>query len=524
MEKAKVQLLSQKPSTSNCIKIRSTALQHAAPRVAAECDDYMNRAIGDMLREEDFLSLPRIQVNVDVSDRGATTGPSGSESVLIPVEDVVSSVVKYLQKLNTASILEEKVIEVSYMQHLSGYTDKHSNNTLSPTFLSPEKLYSAQHDATKIRPSPARKLILPQSSEEEEDDDHEEVFKTGMTWKIIGIHRMSEISAICLVDRASSLVVLNVTLMLSKVTNKLCPVSPTTGLPFISGNALISQMCEARSGFAAVPYDNGLISMGGFNRKGVLADMELFDVHKNQWEVIGEMTTKRARFGVTQCANAVYAIGGSDGRSELGSAEVFSLKTKTWEHINARMITPRSCFGAASLKDRIFIAGGTYYSIPLKSAEVFDLQMNRWRSLPSMSTTRNGLSVVSCAGNIYAIGGQASGWRCLKTVECYDPAKRAWTYIASMKRPRRNATALTIDGKIYVFGGYDGSTALNHVEVYDPAENQWTCLAPMATKRSGACVVVVENSIYVTGGYSGSVFLNSVERYDLPTKQWSSYV
>lgn len=523
MEKLKIQLLSQKPSSSNCIKIRNTALQQAAPRLAAECDDYMSSALSDMLHEEDFLSLPRIQVNVDVSDRPAV--PPGSESVMIPVEDVVPSVVRHLQQLDTTSLLEEKVIELSYMQHLSIFADQHSkfNKSLSPILLSPEKLYSIHFDQSRNGPSPARKLILPESSEEEEEDN-EEVFKTDTPWKIIAIHRMSEIGAICVVDRSSSLVVLNITLMLSKVTNKLCPVSPTTGLPFTNGNAMISQMCEARSGFAAVPTDVGLISMGGFNREGVLADMELFDIHKNQWEVIGEMKTKRARFGVTECGGDVYAIGGSDGRSELGSTEVYVPNSNTWRSLESRMITPRSCFGAASLKGRIYMAGGTYYSIPLKSAEVFDLQTNRWRSLPSMGTTRNGLSLASCGGKVYAIGGQSSGWRCLKTVECYDPVRKSWTNVASMKRPRRNATVLTINDEIYVFGGYDGSTALNQVEVYDPTENQWNNLPSMAAKRSGACAVHVHNSIYVTGGFSGSVFLNSVERYDMVTKQWSSYV
>lgn len=523
MEKSKLNLLTQKPSPSNCLKIRSAALQCSAPRVAAECDNYMAASLNSMLQEEDFLSLPRIQVNVDLSDRPKVPG---SESVMIPVEDVASCVVKHLQQLHTESFLEEKAIEVSYTQHLSLYDDKKSDKSLSPTSLSPEKLYLAKLDPKGHHlPSPARKLILPESTQEEEDE--EEVFKEGSPWKIIGLHRMSEIGAICVIDRSSSLVVLNITLMLSKVTDKPFPVSPTTGLPYTSsGNSMISQMCAARSGFAAVPVDGGLISMGGFNREGILTDIEQFNFHKNQWEVIGKMTVKRARFGVTQNSSngVVYAIGGSDGRLELGSTEVYNPGSNTWKTLESRMITPRSCFGAACLKGRVYVAGGSYYSIPLKSAEMFDPQTNRWRSLPQMSTTRNGLSVVSCGGKVYAIGGQSSGWRCLKTVECYDPVKKSWSNVANMKRPRRNATALTIQNKIYVFGGYDGTTALNQVEVYDPSKNEWSDMVSMATKRSGACAVHVDNTIFVTGGFSGSVFLNSVERFDICTQQWSSYV
>ncbi len=390
--------------------------------------------------------------------------------------------------------------------------------------LSPEKTGTSYAQLKRLQPSPVRKLVLGSTAESEEDDEEEADLglvnsNKNARWKIASIRKVSEFNVVCAVEACEKKVVLNVVF---NVLERVHPASPTTGLRMPPTSAPIAQMGVAKSGFSLVPLGNeGILSIGGYTRDGVLSSTEFYNSHFNCWDQKEALNTKRARFAAVQCDGVPYIIGGSDGKNELGSIEIYRSKSCTWEKNSTRMVTPRSCFGAAAIDGRIYAVGGVYYSIPLKSAETFDPCLQKWRLIPGMHTSRYGLSVAACCGKLYAIGGQTLGWNTLATVECYDPKTNAWSKVVSMKSPRRNAASVSINGKIYVFGGYNGSTAVNLVEVYDPRENIWKCLPPMCTKRSSASAVHVNGSIFVAGGFSGTSFLNSVERYDIKMNQWS---
>ena len=388
--------------------------------------------------------------------------------------------------------------------------------------LSPEKTGSSYAQLKRLQPSPVRKLVLGSTAESEEDEEEEEILDNkSANWKIVSIKKLSEFNVVCMVEVSKNKILLNVVF---NVLERVHPASPTTGLRMPPTSALIAQMGVAKSGFALVPLgEEGILSVGGYTRDGVLLLTEFYDSHFNCWDQREELNTKRARFAAVQCDGVPYIIGGSDGKNELGSIEIYRSKSCTWEKNSSRMVTPRSCFDAATIDGRIYAVGGMYYSTPLKSAEVFDPCLQKWRLIPGMHTSRYGLSVAACCGKLYAIGGQTLGWNTLAMVECYDPKTNAWSKVASMKTPRRNTASVSINGKIYVFGGYNGSAAVNLVEIYDPRENIWRCLPPMCTKRSSASAVHINGYIFVAGGYSGTSFLNSVERYNIKTNQWSSH-
>ena len=499
--------LSESVSVDNCIGLRKLAIECSDPRLAEKCDSFLANSLGELFMQEAFLSLPRIQVKVDVSTQ---LFEFSADARLL--EKLLPKVIRQLEEAAANCFhLEEAVVHLVLMSdfslsHRSATTKVH--HRVRDTQNSPAKPLST---FMKFQSSPARKLKLGDSMNSD-------------SWKVIADVSMSEIATICLVDRGSSLAVLNVSLHASDTEDREFPASPTTGLPASSGDALISQMNTARSGFGVVATGSRILAVGGYNREGCLANSERYDFIRNSWESLGKMHTKRARFSAIEVCGDVYAIGGSDGREELGSVEQFGQKSQTWSRLNCPMPTARSCFGATKMDGKIYTVGGSHYSKPLRTTEQFDPVSRCWKVLPSMKTARSDLAVVRCNGKVYAIGGQTFGWSCLASVECFDPAKNAWSKVASMNTTRRNAAAITIEDKIYVVGGYDGSKVLNSVEVYDPLTDEWTYTTPMHVRRSSAAITHTDGQLYVIGGYSGSAFLNSVECFNLDDQRWTSFV
>ena len=512
--------LSQSVSPANCIQLRQLAMAHSAAQLASQCDACIGSSIAELLSQEEFLNLPRIQVTVDVSTQVFEfSTDSGIMEKLIP--RILSELQEAAATTNGAgSHLEETLLKLVLLPDFS-LADLSKGTQMSDQF-SPEKPSQLKKLKKGGQLSPARKLILG-------DSTGEEVYPTTTipSWKLITVAKMSEVSAICLVEcDPAVLCVLNVTLFTSDTDNRMFPASPTTGLPAAAGSALIGQMNVARSGFCVVPVEHELLAIGGFSRHGCHSSVESYNFSGNSWdwEQVEEMQSKRARFSAVKSEGVVYAIGGSDGRTELSSVESFDQKTRSWMKLRSSMLTPRSCFGLAKLDGKIYAVGGSHYSTPLKTVEQFDPITCQWKPLPSMQKARSDLAVVSCGGMVYAIGGQRSGWRIVADVECYDPIARCWKSVASLNSPRRNAAVITIEDHIYVIGGYNGSQTLNTVEVYDPLEDKWTSISPMHIRRSGAAAALFDGSIYVIGGYSGSMFLNSVECYNPVIKEWTSFV
>lgn len=501
-----VQSLRQSIFPDNCIQIRSAAKSNCLNDLADQCDKFIGSMFAVMYAQEEFLSLPRVQVSVKTT---SDVFEFGSDPKII--DDLLPKVVEALET-NCTTHLEETAIEMYLADDLS-VTLRSSN---LKGCREPAKREGFQ-DIGNVSRSPAIKLSHGCSFECMEDFNKRN--QTRGDWVIVSSQKMSELSVICVIKNSTDLVLLNVSL----VPNKL-PVSPTTGISFINASTLFAQMGAARSGFGVTSLEDGLICSGGFNRDGCTSSTEIYDFRQNNWKKISDMNKKRARFGLVKLDGTVYAFGGSDGQHELASMETFNLQERKWTKLDSNMTTPRSCFGATTLDSCVYVIGGLHYSTPLKSAEMYNPSTRNWVSLPSMHTSRRDVAVTGCNGKVYAIGGQTSGWNCLASVEVYNPLTREWSKGPSMKIPRRNATAVSIDGRIYVIGGYNGTAAVRQVEVFYPVSNTWSNSSQMNVKRSYPAATVIDQSVYVVGGFSNFSFLNSMERLDIQTNQWTSFV
>lgn len=514
----KLKTLVDNLSPQNCLDIRGFSTVHEVSQLTKSCDAYIGTNFSRMLNEDQLISLPRVQVNVDVSAHLEDLDTRSLDCHVL--ERIVPAVVRELSVHSVSApspcqFVEEKLVMMELMSDLSVQM---ANSKLSkPLSVSPEKPISDYIGLVQKQPSPVRRLHLggakPKSCNEEES----------AAWEILATHTIGT-GAVSVVRCEGELLVLNVQ-MVSKGSspNVICPISPTTGVPLAVSDSFFSQMVQSRSGFGLASVGDSLMSVGGYGRGGVLRDCECFDQSANSWVPSCKLTTPRARLALVQHKNKMYAIGGSDGKAELSSVEVFTSESKGWEKLPSTLCTARSDFGAAVLGCRVYAIGGIHYSNLLRSAEVFDPITKEWKRIAFMSTPRRGVAVVSCNDSIYAIGGQSSSWGCLNSVECYNPLTDQWRKVAPMVMHRRNACAIAIEDRIYVIGGYNGSSAVNVVEVYDPASDKWASASPMVLKRSSAAAVLLKGAIYVVGGFSGSLFLNSVEKYDVMSGQWTSY-
>lgn len=504
-------------SPENCLDFRRLSSEHAVTPLTEACDAFVVANFSKMLSEEKLVSLPRVQVNVDVSKQLKDFDARSLDSDVI--ERIVPAVVHELSQHSTAyptpcQFVEEKLVEMELLSDLSvQMADCKLAKTAS--HLAPEKPLSEYISLSQKNPSPVRRHHLGA-------EDGGKPCDFPGTWEILVTHTIGA-GALSVVRCTTELLVLNVQIVLKGSANAFCPISPTTGAPMAVNDAFFSQMLQSRSGFGLALLDDSLMSVGGFGRGGVFQSCECFNLGINSWVPSSKLTTPRARLAAVQLEDKVYALGGSDGKADLSSVEVFSNKSKVWKKLSSSLCTARSDFSATVLDGLIYAIGGVYYSSLLRSAEVFDPLSEEWKPIASMSTPRRGVATVSCNGSIYAIGGQASSWGCLNSVERYDPVANQWQKVAPMAMHRRNACAVATGDRIYVIGGYNGSSAVSVVEVYDPVSNKWGSVNPMALKRSNASAVLFEDAVYVVGGFSGSIFFNSVEKYDLKSGQWTSY-
>lgn len=530
-----VKALTDTLSPYSAINIRGFSTLHGLSQLTASCDAFIAANFSKMLNmsERELISLPRIQVNVDVSEH---TEDIWSSDVSV-LERIMPSVVSQLAQLFRSASpsrqlrLEERLISMELLSDLSVQVvdSTKSKKQLSPS-QSPEKPASEYISLMKKQPSPIRRLDL--GSTENLKDSLSLKTRNTSDWEILATHSVMGMGAMSVVRHCNDLLLLNIQMVTKGSDSDLaCPISPTTGIPLAVNDAFISQMEQSRSGFGIVSLDDSLMSVGGFDRSGVLKSAERFNHCANAWVRTGDLSCPRARMAVLRHKDKIYAIGGSNGKSELNTVDVLGISKDgngcsligNWRPCTSTLTTARSDFGAAVLDDHIYAVGGTHYSKILRSVEVFNIAEQQWKQVAPMATPRKGAAIVSCNGSIYAIGGQSSSWGCLKSVECYDPASNKWRFVASLPTPRRNACAVTIEDRIYIIGGYTGSDAVNSMEVYDPASDEWTTGERMVLKRSSAAAILFQDAIYVVGGFSGSIFLNSVERYDIDSEQWTSY-
>ncbi|XP_043941247.1 influenza virus NS1A-binding protein [Protopterus annectens] len=510
--------LLSKIEAQNCISYRHFASCMGDSRLLSQIDAYIQENLFDISEQEEFLKLPRLNLEVMLEDNVSL--PSNGK--------LYTKVINWVQH----SIWEDGESLEHLMEEIQTLYYSADHKLLDGNLLDGQAdMFGSDDDIHFVQKKTIRETDLKQVSSNSSGSlspvagthtaKHE--------WKIIASEKATNNSYLCLA-------VLNGVLSVISLHGRNSPQSSPTGTPRLLKSMSfeapqedpvdqpMTPMHYARSGLGIAELDGKLIAAGGYNREECLRTVECYDPATDSWTFIAPMRTPRARFQMAVLMGKLYVMGGSNGHSdELSCGETYDPNTDDWTPV-VELRTNRCNAGVCSLNGQLYIVGGSdpYGQKGVKNCDAFEPALKLWTNCAPLNTRRHQAAVCELDGFLYIIGG-AESWNCLNTVERYNPENNTWTFVAPMNVARRGAGIAVYDGKLFAVGGFDGSRALGSVEVYDPAANEWKMFGNLTTARSNAGVTVVGNLIYAVGGFDGNDFLNSIEVCSLDTKEWSPY-
>ena len=474
---------------------------------------FIKNDFSEILKTEDLLSLPRLNVEVVFPSQDDTVSEQTKKEVFLSVFE------KYIvsEAINTATFCE-RTVAVCGDELLGTYSDPQPFTTSEGDCFEspyrPAKPFVKAVEETRpcsFEKSAARQLVL----------DGEDLSNSSLI-----VAKTDQAScSIALVYTQKNFVILNVIHKRSNPRMKPSP-SPTTGIPMDpdSDLAFLPSMKEARSSFGCLSTSEGIVAFGGYNRNGCLSSVEVYTEEKG-WASLPDLFERRGRLDGAVVRDTAYAFGGSNGSWELNTWEVVNsdcCELASQSSFLPSLPSARSEFAAVSAGDKVLLIGGCNQSVALSSVMQFSTKHFEWSARQPLNSVRAELSAVEHNGLIYAIGG-TDHQHCLSSVEFYSIDDNLWQLVSPMTCPRRGAAAVSFGDRLYVLGGYDGTQILKSVETYCPETDAWSQCSPMNVPRCGARAVVYRNHIYVLGGYSSWGFLTSIDCYDPSTDVWTSF-
>jgi N-acetylneuraminic acid mutarotase len=262
--------------------------------------------------------------------------------------------------------------------------------------------------------------------------------------------------------------------------------------------------------FATAAVGGLIYAFGGWDGKGALASVEVYNPATDKWEKRGDMPIPIRWHGSALIDGKVYLFSGRTVVDRRGKKIEKSLKTTyvydpaadAWEEKGEAPVA-RSRMGTALLGGKVYLAGGiTNVGGGGQLLEAYDPATNTWEARAQLIEPRWAPTAAAVNGKLYAIGGFRKEETWHNSIEEYDPAANVWTKKADMPTPRRelSPTSPVVNGKIYVIGGDNNNALSRDVEAYDPATDTWEQLSKMRTLRQSLCTIAVRGKIYAIGG------------------------
>ena len=216
-------------------------------------------------------------------------------------------------------------------------------------------------------------------------------------------------------------------------------------------------------------------------------------IEKNsKWKEMVPMLVQRHAMGASVFKNMIVVAGGRNNHhSIVNSAEVYDLSRNQWQMIPS--LNKKRCEHVlVTCEDSIYALGGDNDYDYLPSVEKLRDINGKWQVVQSMSTPRSSFAAVTCKGKIYAIGGYRQGSGGLNTVERYCPQSNEWVAVSSMNHGRRGHSACVLQGRIYVAGGRGlNNCEVNSIESYDPSLDKWNIVGKLDNNHFCHSVFVV---------------------------------
>jgi DNA-binding CsgD family transcriptional regulator len=250
-------------------------------------------------------------------------------------------------------------------------------------------------------------------------------------------------------------------------------------------------------------------------------------VNPDRWEARAEMKTPRKGFAAVPYEGLVYTIGGETISGVTGTVEVYDPISDTWKTAPDKP-TPATDLKGALVGGLIYVPGGRLSDGRIGDIfEVYDPLKEVWSVRTALPKPLSAYALVAFEGRLYLFGGW-DGHTYTNFVYEYDPALDRWQERTSMPTARGYAGATVAGGVIYVIGGTDGETSLDVNEAYWPArentqEEPWSSFPPLPAPRYDMGVVSTADIIHVVGGESHSGESLPSLKYFPQKQQWGSF-
>jgi DNA-binding CsgD family transcriptional regulator/N-acetylneuraminic acid mutarotase len=242
-----------------------------------------------------------------------------------------------------------------------------------------------------------------------------------------------------------------------------------------------------------------------------------------RWQIRTQMPTARSGLAAVAYEDQAYAIGGEGSGGVTGANERYDPTTNSWQQLAAKSL-PAADISGAVIGGLIYVPGGRLASGEISNAlEEYDPRQNLWEQKAPMPTPLSAYALAVYEGKLYVFGGW-TGSSYVATVLSYDPISNQWSRHASMPTARGYSGAALAAGKIFVIGGTAGGPPLAANEAFSPdAEagggTAWAATQPLPAGRTSLAVVSIADFVYVVGG-DGVTGQQSALEYSPQSDMW----
>ena len=231
---------------------------------------------------------------------------------------------------------------------------------------------------------------------------------------------------------------------------------------------------------------------------------------ESRWHVLAPLPTARTGFAAIAYENQVYTIGGETADGVKGTLERYDPTTDTWIELAQKPMGVTD-INAAAIGGKIYVPGGRRASGDVTDTlEIYDPRNNTWEKGSPLPVAMSAYAMASFEGQLYLFGGW-DGKKSMDSVFTYDPGQNKWAELTPMDEPRAHASATVMGDKIYVLGGTDGTRVLANNSVYTPhfegTNPPWSKAKDLPVACSNLGVANVADNIYVFGRQGTSVIL-----------------
>jgi DNA-binding CsgD family transcriptional regulator/N-acetylneuraminic acid mutarotase len=246
-----------------------------------------------------------------------------------------------------------------------------------------------------------------------------------------------------------------------------------------------------------------------------------------RWEERAPMPVARSGLAAVAYDNQIYAIGGETSTGVTGLVQRYDPNTDAWSVLSSKP-NPVADIQAVAIGGRVYVPGGRLASGQTTDVlEVYSPRDDKWDTKASLPVALSAYALATYEGKMYLFGGWDSTLY-QGTALVYDPSRDVWQTLTPMPTPRGFSGAAVANGKIYVMGGTSGQGPLDTIETYaleaEAGDAQpWTPLPGLPEPREGMAVVSVADSILVIGGKSNRP-IQSYFAYVVSRDEWQSIV